>query len=112
MLQKGGCCEQRGGVNYSMDSELDNNVETGNKSESEVKPSLSVELSEQRLGVLSDDDSSIKAEYFGMEEEPNLMTMVEPAESSLTSPEDWGNFEPDGLFDQSNSEYQWWDFWS
>ncbi|KAL9435316.1 hypothetical protein AB3S75_021567 [Citrus x aurantiifolia] len=103
------CCGQVEGVN-SMESELDNGDRDTNKCESEVKPSLSAEL---RLGVLSDDDSSIKAEYFGLhEDEPNLMTMVEPAESSMTSPEDWGNFESDGLFDQSSSEYQWWDFWS
>ena len=95
-----------------MDSELDNEEATNTKCESEVKPSLSLEISEQRLGVLSDDDSSIKTEYFGLEEEPNLMAMVEPAESSLTSPEDWGKFESDDLFDQSSTGYQWWDFWS
>ncbi|KAJ0053154.1 hypothetical protein Pint_00643 [Pistacia integerrima] len=105
------CCGQFEAVN-SMDSELDNGEATNTKCESEVKPSLSLEISEQRLGVLSDDDSSIKAEYFGLEEEPNLMAMVEPAESSLTSPEDWGKFESDDLFDQSSTGYQWWDFWS
>ncbi|KAL5792172.1 hypothetical protein ACOSP7_000766 [Xanthoceras sorbifolium] len=114
LLQKPGeesqyCCEQREAVN-STDSEVDHGENA--KCESEVKPSLSFERSDHRLGVLSDDDSSIKAEYFGLEEEANLMTMVEPAESSLTSPEDWSNFESDGLFDQSSSGYQWWDFWS
>ncbi|XP_044503285.1 homeobox-leucine zipper protein ATHB-7-like [Mangifera indica] len=96
----------------SMDSELDNGDATNTKYESEVKPRLSLEISEQRVGVLSDDDSCIKAEYFGLKEEPNLMPMVEPAESSLTSPADWRKFESDDLFDQSNTGYQWWDFWS
>ncbi|XP_044491200.1 homeobox-leucine zipper protein ATHB-7-like [Mangifera indica] len=104
-------CGQDEAVN-SMDSELDDGEARNTKCESEVKPGLSLEISEQRVGVLSDDDISIKAEYFALEEEPDLIPMVEPAESSLTSPEDWGKFEPDDLFDQSSTGYQWWDFWS
>ncbi|KAK4848133.1 hypothetical protein QYF36_009677 [Acer negundo] len=106
------------GVNSTDSEVVDHDHGENIKCESEVKlkPSLSFERLDQRLGVLSDDDSSIKAEYFGLEEEVNNLmttTMVEPAESSLTSPDqDWGNFESDGLFDQSSSEYQWWDFWS
>lgn len=107
MLQNRGdenqCCERREAVNSNHGENI--------KYETEVKPGLSFGRSEQRLGVLSDDDSSIKAEYFSLEDEANLMSMVEPAESSLTSPEDWSNFESDGLFDQSSGEYQWWDFW-
>jgi homeobox-leucine zipper protein len=61
---------------------------------------------------MSDDDSSIKAEYFGLDEEPNLANFVESADGSLTSPEDWGRLNSDDLFDQSSSDYQWWDFWS
>ncbi|XP_022757591.1 homeobox-leucine zipper protein ATHB-12-like [Durio zibethinus] len=82
------------------------------KSDSEGQVSLSMERSEHALGVLSDDDSAIKTDYFGLEEEPNLISMVEPADGSLTSPEDWRSFDSAGLFDQSSSGYQWWDFWS
>lgn len=91
--------------------------------ESETKPSVSsLEKSEHVLGVLSDDDSSMKAEYnFGggvlEPEEAELLNMnmaTEPAapDSSLTSPEDWGSLNSETLFDESTSGYQWWDFWS
>ncbi|PON75470.1 Octamer-binding transcription factor [Parasponia andersonii] len=86
------------------------------------KPSLSsLEKSERVLGVLSDDDISMKAEYdFGggvlePAEEAELlsMNMAEPAaDSSLTSPEDWGSLNSETLFDESTGGYQWWDFWS
>lgn len=84
------------------------------KSESQVKPSLSAEKSEHgTVGVLSDEDSSMKADYFGLEEETNLANMVEPGDDSLTtSHEDWGSLNSDRLFDESGSGYQWWDFWS
>lgn len=89
---------------------------TAMKCDSEGQQSFSMERSEHALGVLSDDDSAIaiKTDYFGLEEEAaNLVSMVEPADhSSLTSPEDWRSFDSDGLFDQSSSGYQWWDFWS
>ncbi|KAF9669113.1 hypothetical protein SADUNF_Sadunf14G0074100 [Salix dunnii] len=87
--------------------------ENGNttKGESEMEPRLSIEQAEHGLGVLSDEDSSIKAEYFELEER-NLMSMVEPADGSLASQEDWGSLDSDGLFDQSSSGYQWWDFWA
>ncbi|KAK0593158.1 hypothetical protein LWI29_032033 [Acer saccharum] len=74
-----------------------------------MKPSLLFERSDQRLGVLLEDDSSIKAEYLGLEEKANLLTMttVEPVKSSVTSPsQDWSNFESDDLFNQSSSRYQ------
>ncbi|XP_062091322.1 homeobox-leucine zipper protein ATHB-12 [Humulus lupulus] len=96
------------------------------ESESEVKPSLSsLERSEHVLGVLSDDDSSMKAAYNFEQvlehEEAELLSMnmnlaPEPpaaaADSSLTSPEDWGSLNSETLFDESTSGYQWWDFWS
>ena len=87
--------------------------ENGNttKGESEMEPRLSIEQAEHGLGVLSDEDSSIKAEYFELEER-NLKSMVEPADGSLASQEDWGSLDSDGLFDQSSSGYQWWDFWA
>lgn len=81
------------------------------RSESEVQPSTSMGRSENMLGVLSDDDSAMMADYFGLEDETSLVNMVEPTDGNLTSAKDWGNFEPD-LFDQSSSGYQWLDFWS
>ncbi|XP_039001149.1 homeobox-leucine zipper protein ATHB-12-like isoform X2 [Hibiscus syriacus] len=62
------------------------------------KLSFSMERSEHALRVLS--------------EEPELISIVEPADGALTSPEDWHSFESDVPFDQSGSGYQWWDFWS
>lgn len=91
----------------------DSDIGDAAKCESEVKPDLSFEISKRGLGALSDEDSSIKAEYFELEEEHNnFMSMVEPADGSLTSQEDWGSLESGGLFDQSSSSYQWWDFWA
>ena len=103
------CCSE-GLVANSIQGELDNGDTT--KCESETKPSLSTERSEHGAGVLSDEDSNIKAEYFTLEDEPSLLNMVEPADGSLTSSEDWSSLNSDGLFDQSNSNNQWWDFWS
>ncbi|KAE9605764.1 hypothetical protein Lal_00024909 [Lupinus albus] len=82
------------------------------KCEAEVNPRTSMERSEHVLGVLSDDDTSIKVEYFGMGNEPDLLNFVEHAEGSLTSPEEWSTFESDHLLAQSTSDFQWWDFWS
>ena len=96
-------------VQNSAESEADNR-DNGN-CESEVKPNLSLERSEHGGGVLSDDDSSIRADYFVMEEEPSLLTMVEPVDGCLTSPEDWGSWDSENVFDQSSGSYQWWDFW-
>ncbi|KAL0373860.1 UNVERIFIED_CONTAM: Homeobox-leucine zipper protein ATHB-7 [Sesamum radiatum] len=64
----------------------------------------------------SDDDSSIRPELFGLDEENELLKLVEPAaaDSSLTSAEDWGSLDSDDLMNQPNDHdcYQWWDFWS
>ncbi|CAL0307936.1 unnamed protein product [Lupinus luteus] len=57
-------------------------------------------------------DTSIKVEYFGMEDETGLLNFVENAEGSLTSLEEWSNFDSDDLLDQSTSDFQWWDLWS
>lgn len=87
--------------------------ESGNgdttKCKSGTKPNLSTDKSEHGLGVLSDEDTSIKAGYFGLEDEASLLNMVD-ADSSLT--EDWSSLNSDGLFHQYNSDSQWWDFWS
>ena len=106
---EGQCCGQVTTMNI-----IDGDSDKGEavKSDSEGQLSFSMERSEHALGVLSDDDCAIKRDYFGLEEEPNLISMVEPADGSLTSPEDWRSFDSDGLFNQSSSGYQWWDFWS
>ncbi|RDX75605.1 Homeobox-leucine zipper protein ATHB-7 [Mucuna pruriens] len=93
-----------------MDSESENGGTM--KCEAEMKPSPSMERSEHVLGVLSDDDTSIKVEDFGLEDETGLLNFVKHADGSLSSPEDWGAFESNDLLDQSTSDYQWWDFWS
>ncbi|KAM1019592.1 hypothetical protein ACFX13_041669 [Malus domestica] len=99
-------------MNSGIDGESDNGDATISESD-QVKLDLSVEKSEQgELGVLSDDDSSIKAEYFGLEDESNLVNLVEYVDGSLTSAEDWRKLNSDGLFDESTGDYQWWDFWS
>ncbi|KAK7292852.1 hypothetical protein RJT34_15706 [Clitoria ternatea] len=101
-------------VANSMDSTESENG-AANKCEAELKPSpSSMERSEHALGVLSDDDTSIKVEYFGLEDGPGgLLNFAEHADGSMTSPEDWGTFESDDLLGQSTSDgFQWWDFWS
>lgn len=102
------CCTQIKPAN-SMDSESENGDPV--KGEPEVKLSPSMERSEHILGVLSDDDSTIKAEYFGLEDEPALLNFGEH-DDSLTSAEDWGTLDSDDILAQSGSGYQWWDFWS
>ncbi|KAL7002295.1 hypothetical protein U1Q18_003450 [Sarracenia purpurea var. burkii] len=103
-----------GKAEYSNGGQLDRDDEV--KAEFGEKPSSSVAISEHE--ILSendeddDDDSSIKAEYFGLDEEPELRKMVEPADSSLTSPENWDRLDSNALLDQSSSSYPWWDFWS
>ena len=106
---EGQCCGQVTTMNI-----IDGDSDKGEavKSDSEGQLSFSMERSEHALGVLSDDDSAIKRDYFGLEEEPNLISMMEPADGSLTSPKDWRGFDSDDLFDRSSSGYQWWDFWS
>lgn len=87
------------------------NEKSDKNSGSEMKAGSS--LVEGGFGVLSDDDSSIKAEYFGLDDDPDLLNMVEveAGDGSLTSTEDWGSLETNVLLDQSTDSYQWWDFW-
>ncbi|XP_010559143.1 PREDICTED: homeobox-leucine zipper protein ATHB-7-like [Tarenaya hassleriana] len=96
------CCGQ-GAALSSTDHESDNGENA--RCEPEVKH-------ENGPWALSDDDNNIKAEYFGLDEDPDLMGIVEPADSCLTSSDDWGGFKSDALLDQSSSSYPWWDFWS
>ncbi|XP_057980736.1 homeobox-leucine zipper protein ATHB-12-like [Malania oleifera] len=74
------------------------------KWESEVKPCFSIPLErkDHRGATLSDHDSHIKAEYFGLEE-PCLLD---------GSPENWESLESDSLLNEPDSSYDWWDFWS
>ncbi|XP_065860085.1 homeobox-leucine zipper protein ATHB-12-like [Euphorbia lathyris] len=65
--------------------------------------------SEEKGSLIEEESSIIKAEYFGLEEEANLMSI---GDGSLTSQEDWGTLESDALFDHSNNGCQWWDFWA
>lgn len=118
MQKEGGkyCCRQE--INL-IGFESDNRGDDATKNkEIDGRPSLSFDLSEHGAnGVISDDDSSIKADYLGLDEDADhhLLKMVEAGDSSLTSPENWGCLEEDGLLDQppnSSSYDQWWDFWS
>jgi len=78
-------------------------------SEFEAKPRFPMERAEEGIHVFSDDDSSIRADYFGLDKEPELLSMVEPADSS----ENWESLDSEGgLLDESGSNNQWWDFWS
>ncbi|XP_022147239.1 homeobox-leucine zipper protein ATHB-7 isoform X2 [Momordica charantia] len=101
----------RGGLSVET---IDGKSENGHrvKYESEVKPSVSaeeLEKSEHELEVLSNYGSGIKEDYIGLEE-PQLR---EPAQGSLTSSTpNWNNLDSEGLFSQSNTSGQWWDFWS
>ncbi|MED6121058.1 hypothetical protein PIB30_026546 [Stylosanthes scabra] len=106
----------------SMDSESENGDTTKSGEADEAKPisqsSMAARSSEHAVpcgggGGLSDDDTSIKVEYFGnMEDELVNFAHDHGDGGSLTSPEDWGNFDSDDLLGQSTSDYQWWDFWS
>lgn len=88
----------------------------------QVKPQTIGLRLESGLGgglSLSDDDCGggiNKTHNLGLEEDdPELLGVVEPAESSLTSPEEWGSLESEGLLlsnHPNTSTYQWWDFWS
>ncbi|KAK8565663.1 hypothetical protein V6N13_020747 [Hibiscus sabdariffa] len=101
--EEGQCCGQVTATNCNDGDKGETTV----KSDSEGQLSFSMGRSEHALGVLSDDDSAIKTDYFGLEEEPNLMSMVDPADE-----EEWRSFDSNGLFDQSNCGYPWLDFWS
>lgn len=99
---------------YVTDSKSDDDHKNRNNGY-EMKPTLLLSESEHGLGILSDDYSIIKAEYFRTdEEEPALPSMVEvdPGEGSLTSTEDWKNLESSVILDQPSSDCRWWDFWS
>ncbi|KAK4267049.1 hypothetical protein QN277_023889 [Acacia crassicarpa] len=92
--------------NFCYKKVRDENLMNRECGKAEVKQSSSsMERSEKVLGVLSDDDRSLRTEYFGLEEE-------EP--TILNSQEVWRNLKStDELLPQSDdSAYQWGDFWS
>lgn len=64
------------------------------KSKNPIFPNFSLEGSEHNIGVLSDEGSSIKAEYFGLENESEFVDMVGTTDSTL------------------EASCQWWDVWS
>uniref|UniRef100_A0A1J3FNK5 Homeobox-leucine zipper protein n=1 Tax=Noccaea caerulescens TaxID=107243 RepID=A0A1J3FNK5_NOCCA len=101
----------------STDHESENEEKTRREPE-EVRPEM--EMDEK--GLCDDGDYNkynIKREYFGgfEEEAEQMMNIVEPADSCLTSSDDWGGFRSETtttttLLDQSSSNCPWWDFWS
>ncbi|OIV93880.1 hypothetical protein TanjilG_05583 [Lupinus angustifolius] len=74
--------------------------------------SKQVKAANSMVSEAENGDTSIKLEYFGIEEEPGLLNFFENPEGSLTSPEEWSTFDSDDLLAQSTSDLQWWDFWS
>ncbi|XP_023527384.1 homeobox-leucine zipper protein ATHB-12 [Cucurbita pepo subsp. pepo] len=98
----------RGGLSLeTIDGKSENGHRT--KYESEVKPCVSAEeKSEHELEVLSNYGSGTKEAYLGLDE-PQFR---EPTQGSLISTPNWSNLESEGLFSQSNTNGQWWDFWS
>lgn len=85
----------RGGLSVET---IDGKSENGHRTKynSEVKPCRSaeeLEKSEHELEVLSN---------FGLE----------PAQGSLTSTPNWSSLDSEGLFSLSNTNGQWWEFWS
>lgn len=82
------------------------------KSEHEQKPAISFEGSDLRAAPCSDDENNNNY-YLGENEEADLMNVMDPASSILASPGNWSAFNSDnGLFDQSSSTSQWWEFWA
>ncbi|KAL2461446.1 Homeobox-leucine zipper protein ATHB-7 [Abeliophyllum distichum] len=98
--------------NSSLDGESDIANVDNIKSEfeaAELKPNLS-----EKHGF-SDDENSTRsaADYFSrLDEETEILKMVEAADSSLTSPEDWGSLDSEDLLNPPTTSCQWWDFWS
>ncbi|KAK9145757.1 hypothetical protein Sjap_005660 [Stephania japonica] len=69
--------------------------------------------SEGYSGAASDADKEEERPIFEylQTEEYDLMTMAEPTDEVLSSPETWCSLSSSGLFDQSSSSSEWWDFW-
>ncbi|XP_068651174.1 homeobox-leucine zipper protein ATHB-7-like [Aristolochia californica] len=61
--------------------------------------------------VFSEGESCRSLERFGPEE-VDLITMTEPAHSSITWPNDWVDIDSGSFSDQSCNTMEWWDFWA
>ncbi|GAB4861551.1 hypothetical protein Ancab_036743 [Ancistrocladus abbreviatus] len=107
---EGQCCKLASAAGNSVDQSMEN--EEDKKNEPELNSGLPLQGSEYGKAILPDDGCSDTTNYFEMERETDLFKMVEPVCSSLTSDEDWHDLHSDGLFEQSPSSCQWWDFWS
>ncbi|CAN1794123.1 Homeobox-leucine zipper protein ATHB-7 [Linum perenne] len=91
------------------------NSSEGEYSDNGVKDDKIMNLGVGFMSDQEDDHRSVKVEFFGAEEEAKMMSMVDVGhgDGSLTSQEDWGSLDSDGvLLNQSTSDYQWWDFWA
>ncbi|KAI3982456.1 hypothetical protein MKX01_026015 [Papaver californicum] len=111
--EESSCCGLGLAGNSSMDGDSDNR---DTKYKFEKKPKLSVEGGDGldfRLDPCSEDEHSKDLEYFGQDEEHDLLNIGEPTYGILASSEDWGSLDDStGLFDQScNSNSQWWEVW-
>ncbi|CAA2935719.1 homeobox-leucine zipper ATHB-12-like [Olea europaea subsp. europaea] len=89
-------------------------IANGDNIKNEVEAAeLKQNLSEKH--VFSDDENNTRsaADYFDrLDEDVELFKMVEAADSSLTSPEDWGSLDSEEFLNPPTTSYQWWDFWS
>lgn len=116
LIEKSQNNKEVSGISSHQISVSDNNTNNINNNKREIELNLNPAGISLEYGVLSDDDDSgMKTEYFGLEleeDDPELIDFVEPTESSLTSPEEWGTLHSDVLLDHPTSSYQWWDFWS
>ncbi|KAI3867249.1 hypothetical protein MKW98_001683 [Papaver atlanticum] len=111
--EESSCCGLGLAGNSSMDGDSDNG---DTKYKFEKKPELSVEGGDGldfRLDPCSEDEHSKELEYFGQDEEHDLMNIGETTYGILSSSEDWGGLDDStGLFDQSCSgNSQWWEVW-
>ncbi|KFK37424.1 hypothetical protein AALP_AA4G255400 [Arabis alpina] len=108
------CCGDQAVVALSSTDHESENEENPRSEPEDIKPEIEM-YEKDHQGALCD-ENNIKREYFGgfEEEADQLMNIVEPADSCLTSSDDWRGFKSDttNLLDQSSSNYPWWDFWS
>ena len=83
------------------------------KYETETKPGQLLDGLDLRVAACSDDENSKHLEYFGQDDEAELMNIGEPAYGILASQEDWCSYDSTtDLFDHScNSSNQWWEIW-
>ncbi|ESQ39312.1 hypothetical protein EUTSA_v10001600mg [Eutrema salsugineum] len=111
------CCGDQAVVALSSTDHESEIEENPRREQEELRPEM--EMCEKGHHDHHDDghnnNNNIKREYLGgfEEEADQLMNIVEPADSCLTSSDDWRGFRSDtNLLDQSSSNYPWWDFWS